>query len=413
MKRKLSTPTLNALTASGKAYEVYDTQDTGFCVIVRPSGVKSFCVRYRTPEGQKRVYTIGKYGKFTVKQARDAAKKLLGQVNNGIDVQEAKRTKKADFERKKQQSLKIFFEERYQPYLLSQMKSGKSRVYVIRHYFVDQWGDKSLSDINGWLVTSWRNSQIKRGLSPAGVNRPISALKAMLQRAVEWNLIDENPLSSVKPLREDPNPMVRYLTDEEERRLLEALVARQDWQRQERVSHNQWLRDRGQPLLPILDSEFTDYLMPLIILALNTGMRRGELFDLEFSDVDMAKSRVVVRGQIAKSGKTRHIPLNTSAHSALQRWFKFTGERTGLIFSSPVTGRRFNNINTAWSNLMERAEIGEFRFHDLRHTFASKLAMRGVDLYTVKELLGHSSIETTQRYAHLAPEHKQKAVELL
>ena len=93
------------------------------------------------------------------------------------------------------------------------------------------------------------------------------------------------------------------------------------------------------------------------------------------------------------------------------------GERAAAdavrVFPSPVTGERLDNVNTAWREIMKKAQVTGFRFHDLRHTFASNLVMLGADLTTVRELLGHADIETTLRYAHLAPEHKAATVALL
>ena len=157
---------------------------------------------------------------------------------------------------------------------------------------------------------------------------------------------------------------------------------------------------------------FTDYLKPMVLLALNTGMRRGELFDLTINDVDLKQRHVVVRGSSAKSGKTRVIPLNKESNKILAVWIQESKPKD-LVFPSPVSGKRFDNINKSWKRLLEEAQLSDFRFHDLRHTFASNLVMTGSDIYTVSELLGHSDVTVTKRYAHLAPEHKSKAVELL
>jgi integrase len=140
-------------------------------------------------------------------------------------------------------------------------------------------------------------------------------------------------------------------------------------------------------------------------------MRRGELFALEWRDLDLDRRTLAVRGDNAKSGKTRHIPLNDEAADTLSHWQGQQGDN-GLVFPGKE-GLPMDNINSSWRHLMERAKITRFRFHDLRHTFASKLVMAGVDLNTVRELLGHADIAMTLRYAHLAPAHKAAAVELL
>jgi integrase len=124
--------------------------------------------------------------------------------------------------------------------------------------------------------------------------------------------------------------------------------------------------------------------------------------------VDLERSNLTVRGSGAKSGKTRHIPLNTEAAAALRTWLQQTSSE-GLVFKGK-DGARFTNTKKAWTGLLEDADITGFRWHDLRHHFASKLVMAGVDLNTVRELLGHSDLTMTLRYAHLAPEHKAAAV---
>lgn len=394
--------------------EIRDSQMTGFSVIVFPSGNMSFCYRYRNTEGLARKYTIGKLGDkgLTLKVAIAAAERKAAEVTLGADVQEVKKTTKTRAVKKRRQTLRVFFEEQYRPYCETHMKSWKERCRTIESSFVSEWGDKPLTEINSWLVTNWRKKKLQKGHKPGGVNRPISALKALLNRAKEWGVIEANPLD-IKPLREDKNPIRRYLTDAEEKALRAALDRRQDKQRGERERYIEWQQARYQNLLPSLkERAFTDYLKPLVLTALNTGCRRGELFSLTVDALNFKHRRITLEGTSTKSGNSRFIPMTDEAFNVLTTWINESGV-TDLVFPSPVTGNHLNNITKSWGGLMKLAEITNFRFHDLRHSFASKLMMRGADLYTVKDLLGHASIETTQRYAHLAPEHKSKAIELL
>lgn len=174
-----------------------------------------------------------------------------------------------------------------------------------------------------------------------------------------------------------------------------------------------WRKERGYDCLPELrDLTFADYLTPMILVALNTGIRRGELFNLTWDDVNFARATITVNGDTSKSGKTRHIALNATALQALKGW-REASSCDGLIFSNFKTGEAFTHVKKSWSGLLEDANIKNFRWHDMRHHFASKLVIAGVDLNTVRELLGHADIKMTLRYAHLAPEHKAKAVEKL
>lgn len=391
---------------------LHDTDFPGFCVVVQPSGRMSFQLRYKTPAGASRRYTLGpRSSGLNCAQARKLAKKKLGAVLAGEDISATKRQARAKVAREKAQTLKHFFETQYKPHVTSHMKDLGQAAQIERH-FVRRWPNVALTELNQFKIMKWRSERLKAGSSRAGVNRPIAALKAMLNRAVEWDVIEANPLAGLKPLKEDKTPKVRFLSSDEEHALRLALEARETERREERKRYNEWLRDRHREPLPCLDGRYTDYLKPMVLLALNTGMRRGELFNLDLADVDLKAGKITIQGAGAKSGNTRVIPMTNEAREMLNSWIDQT-EAAGFVFPSPVTGGRLDNINKSWTSLVKLAGLEDFRFHDLRHSFASKLIMRGADLYVVKELLGHASIETTQRYAHLAPDYKTSAIERL
>jgi len=163
-----------------------------------------------------------------------------------------------------------------------------------------------------------------------------------------------------------------------------------------------------------MDNVFADHIEPMVILSLKTGMRRGEVFDLLWADVDFETATVTIRAEISKSNKTRHIPLSPIALDMLKSWRQ---QNQGVAANERVfsnsKGERFDNTNKAWRALLKESGIDDFRWHDMRHDFASKLVMAGVPLNTVRELCGHTDMNTTLRYAHLAPEHKAEAVALL
>ena len=150
----------------------------------------------------------------------------------------------------------------------------------------------------------------------------------------------------------------------------------------------------------------------MVLVALNTGLRRGELFSLTWDNVCFERATLTVQGETAKSGKTRHVPLNIVALHALKEWQKITSS-SNLVFSNTKTGNAFSHVKKSWASLLDMANIKNFRWHDMRHHFASKLVMAGADLNIVRELLGHSDIKMTLRYAHLAPEHKANIVAML
>lgn len=159
----------------------------------------------------------------------------------------------------------------------------------------------------------------------------------------------------------------------------------------------------------------TPLLPAFIRLALNTGCRKGELLGLEWSRVDFERRFFRLDAVHTKGRKRRVIPLNDDALSALQLlrdWVESTHPHSPWVFTGKM-GKRFTTFKTGFTNACERVGIEDFRIHDMRHTFASWLVMAGVDLYRVRDLLGHSSITTTEIYAHLAPDHLREAVQRL
>ena len=158
---------------------------------------------------------------------------------------------------------------------------------------------------------------------------------------------------------------------------------------------------------------FANYFKPVILLSLNTGIRRRALLSLRWDDVDLKVGTVTLRAETAKNKKAAVLPLNNTALNVLCRWREQRTDGNPLIFPSPQTGGVMSNCDSSFSWLLREAGITNFRWHDMRHDFASRLVMAGVDLNTVRELMTHSDISMILRYAHLAPEKKRAAVELI
>ncbi|HXW68163.1 MAG TPA: site-specific integrase, partial [Dissulfurispiraceae bacterium] len=150
------------------------------------------------------------------------------------------------------------------------------------------------------------------------------------------------------------------------------------------------------------------HLKPIVVTALNTGMRRGEIFRLKWEQVDLKHGFILLKSDETKNGERREIPINATLRTTLQGLTRRLD--VPYVFFDPATGKPYGEVKRSFKSALRRAKIQDFHFHDLRHTFASHLVMAGVDLTTVKELLGHKNITTTLRYAHLAPEHKVKAM---
>jgi integrase len=215
-------------------------------------------------------------------------------------------------------------------------------------------------------------------------------------------LLESNPFADLQLRPVESRRVVRFLNQAEERKLRKALADRDAAMIAARESGNGWRIARGKALLPAIHADgYGDHLTPLVLLAMNTGLRRGELLSLRWSDINLDARLLTVRAETAKSGKQRHIPLNAEATKVLRTW-------AGRSEGDCVFG--VSDVKTAWVALVRAAGLENFRFHDLRHHFASKLVMAGVDLNTVRELLGHSDIKMTLRYSHLAPDHLAAAV---
>ena len=414
MKKKLTTQCVNSLKPKEKVYKVWDTQIPSYHVRVMPSGLVSFAIFYRV-NGKGKDYTIGKLGRYTATTARDEAVRLMADLSRGVDIQASKKETQKRAASEKYENLRGFIDEMYGPWALVEQKRGDETLKLLKFSFEAIY-TKKLQEISVRDIQDWRKKKLKQGLAPSTLNRRVTALKSVLSKAVEWEVISENPLSRFKPLKLDDAARVRYLTDEEETRLKNALDIRESEIREKRRTANEWRLKRGlEPKSNLEEMQYADYLKPMVLLALNTGLRRGELFDLKWCDLALSPDNplLTVEGLTSKTGQTRHVPLNDEALSVCLCWNARESSGTQLVFPNPKTGQRFNNIKTSWSSLIERAEIENFRFHDLRHSFASKLVMKGVSLYVVQSLLGHSSIEMTQRYAHLAPDTKLDAVQSL
>ena len=303
-------------------------------------------------------------------------------------------------------TLQTYYEDEYKPAYVLTHKSSAA-LYSISAP-LKEFGDCRLDTISAGDVRAWMLARRRRGLAPATVNRQKDALSACLATAIP-NYLSDNRVRDVKSMRIDQENRVRYLTDAEETSLREALDQRETDLRQKRLNHNRWRIARDyQPLQDLRNQPFADYLKPMVVLSINTGLRQGELFSLEWRNV--TPQAVTVIATAAKSRKSRSIPLNAEAQTTIQSWREQT-DTDGYVFKGR-TGK-FDNVRRSWKSVLATALIADFRWHDLRHHFASKLVMKGVPLNTVRELLGHSSLAMTMRYAHLAPSHLKEAVDLL
>ena len=305
----------------------------------------------------------------------------------------------------------MFLDTRYEPWAKTHLKTAEFQLARIRSDFEDLL-DRPMAEFSASVIEDFRQRWKKGGLQPRSINRDIQRLQSVLSRAVAWKILERHPFTDLKPLKTDKTGRVRFLTADEEKALRNALVQREAGLKAARKRFNAWRLARHMRPLPEREGEFLDHLRPMTLLAMNTGLRRGELLSLRWADLNFAGKTLTVRAASAKSGHSRYVPFNTEALGVATTWHRRKGEPKGdaLVFPGR-DGDRMTRVDTAWGSLMKLAGIENFRFHDLRHHFASKLVQAGVDLYTVKELLGHSEILMTQKYSHLAPDNLRLAVE--
>jgi len=262
---------------------------------------------------------------------------------------------------------------------------GFARVAWVCEKWRDYFGDRPVSSLTRPDISRYIDFRRMHGLSNSSINREISVLSAAINYAVKrwgWNI--SNPVSGL--YLKMPEGRTRWLTREEASRLL--AVARES-----RAIH----------------------LHDFIRLALNTGMRRGEMLRLEWRRVDFTAKRILLEGIHTKNGKRRYVPLNRTALDALRSRLHFRDQK---VPGSPwvflqKNGKPVLQVGFAFRQALEKAGIEDFHIHDMRHTFASWLVQEGVPLSELRDLLGHSSITQTERYAHLAPGGLHKAVQIL
>lgn len=268
------------------------------------------------------------------------------------------------------------FFNQYDSYARGRLRSYVKNIHsTIKKWILPYFGKLNLSEIDTKIVDSFQSYLISKSLSAASVNKYLAILKAMLSKAVHWNMCPESILSKirkVKPLK-NVNKRLRYLSKEECFSLINACAK---------------------------------HLKPIVLTALLTGMRKSEILNLTWQQIDLKHGYILL--DKTKNNDRREIPISKELKKLL-----FSIPRNPeipYVFYNPETKKPYTDVKTAFKNACKKAGIKDFHFHDLRHTFASHLVMNNTGLAVVKELLGHKDIKMTMRYSHLSPEHKVKAI---
>ena len=406
MKVRLTQASLSTIKPREKPYWVTDSGFPNLRLYVGAAGKTWYACYRNDADGKNKSRKLGSAETLTVAQARDMAKEFGVKVIRGEVETKEKPAKKVPLN----SLLDV-----YEPWVFANRRSGQETINMIRSTFSFLL-NRPIDELNLMEIEKWRMERMSAGLKASSINRFVSSLQALLNWGVKRNLINLNPLERLERLHEhDSDVKVRYLTENERSRLMEALTAREEKIREERKSHNKWLAQRKRQAMPLVNSKYADHIKPMVLISLHTGMRQGNLFSLLWGDIDFVSNTVTLRAAASKAGKTLRLPINSVAVEVLKAWREQSANTapSALVFPSPVTRGMLSDVKTAWKAVLKDAGIENFRWHDMRHDFASQLVMRGVDLNVVRELLGHADMKMTMRYAHLAPSIKLQAVELL
>jgi len=250
-------------------------------------------------------------------------------------------------------------------------KENYRRTVSLMRQLSKAFDSKNLHKITQKEIEEYQGNRREK-VKPATVNREIALLKTMFTKAIEWGKLRENPAKKVK-LLEGEIKRVRFLIPSEIQNLL---------------------------------SNCAEHLKPIVTVAVHTGMRKSELLNLKREQVNFEQGFITLTE--TKNNERRDIPIDETVKATLESM-----KSNGSYFFADKNGKPFGDVKTGFSMALKRTGIKDFRFHDLRHSFASNLVMAGVELNVVGELLGHKTSVMTKRYSHLSPVYKKRVVSIL
>ena len=338
------------------------------------SGKSSPTWQYRYKAAGKTKYQrIGSLESHTLIEAKQVAVNLRAKIQNGFDP-------RADAQKKKAvPTLGNFVETQYLPHIKPRKRSWKDDDNRLRQRILPLFADQKMDNITKKQVVDFHLSLKNEGLAGSTCDHHLKIIRRLYNLAIEWEVVTNNPAAKA-PLFNEPNQVENIMNEVELKRLLSVLS-----------SHKQTTVCR------------------LALLLLSTGARLSEGLNAKFSDFDVQNRVWKISAQISKSKKVRSVPLNDIALSVLDKVQPDPLLREGYLFLNPRTGERLKTVHKAWYAIREAACLPHLRVHDLRHQLASMLINEGASLFVVQNILGHSSPQVTQRYAHLSTATLQNA----
>ncbi len=373
MKLQFTKISIKELVCSqGKAREFYrDTNCRGLKVEVRSTGGKTYYLSYNDHRCKQRLLRLANALDITPTQARQLCDRARAQIAMGHDPADQQQ------QRRNSPSLAQFFNESYLPYIQSYKRSWQTDVSVFKNHVLPHLGELYMDSIKTKDIGAVM-SRAKLHLCNGSSNKILILLRYMFNLAIRWQTVGaaENPTATLK-LSKVTAHRERFLSADETQHLLEA------------VNHSA--------------NSKLKFIIPMLLL---TGARKREVLDAKWRDID--KDRLFWRIPVTKSGKERHVPLSAAALDLLEKVPR--SRFSDYIFENPQTHQSFSSIFFSWDTARIRAGLKDVRIHDLRHSFASFLVNAGCSLYEVQKILGHASINMTQRYSHLNQESLLRAV---
>ena len=359
-----------------KHWEVFDTLIKGLFVDVFLNERMTYRLRWYD-QGVKKMLTLGNARVLTIEEARKAAREKLRQIHIGADPQAVLLPGSGP-------SVEGFFQLQYLPFVKTYKKSWGSDEAVIRNHIIPALGPRGMGELIPPDIARLVQAMKIKDYAPGTINRVLVLLRYGFTLALRWHItgIEHNPAKELKNLKDD-NKIERFLTPAQAATLM-ACVKKSD-----------------NPTLHFV-----------VGFLIYTGARKREALDAKWCDINwLQKSWRIPK---TKSGKVRHTPLSKSALALLQELHQSprpSAHDSDYIFPNTKTGLPYVSIYYSWDSARKQAGLPELRMHDLRHSFASFLVNAGRSLYEVQELLGHSDIRTTSRYAHLSRDRLFEAVE--
>jgi integrase len=352
-----------ACPEEAKKRAVFDLGCRGLMVELRPTGRKTYYLRYIDERGAQRQYKIGDSRDISLDAARRMADRLRARIVDGQNPAQAR------VEARQTPKLRDFIEKTYLPFIRSYKRSWETDVSLLNNHVLPAFGARYMDLVTKHDVQTFLFKK-RETHKPATVNRILIVLRFVYNQAMKWETpgVHANPAMGARLFQEN-NKKERYLSVDEAQRLYDAVCQSEN------------------PLLK--------FIIPLLTL---TGARKREALDARWRDFDLTRRIWTV--PITKSGQARHVPLSDGAIAILQQIPR--QPLCDFVFPNPQTAKPYGSIFNAWNTARIRAGISDVRMHDLRHSFASLLVNQGRTLYEVQKILGHSQIKTTQRYAHLA-----------